>query len=211
MKFTMPGYNGPPPSTPVSQSRRKSPGQLRRDYERVHWSSYQDSDLNSQHGQHLGQVDIPQQASDVFQSNQSYPYSCNDDQLATPAISQIAMHKPEKVQDYPQTHQIKDNNITPPDITESNSTEEKVAETSDEFEKVVVDHRSVVTYNHILGLHNNGIITMYEINKDSDYFHIQKSDDSEYDELKTVIQGFGDVRESFFRHWDVQCNEMYEQ
>ena len=63
------------------------------------------------------------------------------------------MHKPEKVQDYPQTYQIKDNNITPPYISESNSTEEKVAETSDEFEKVVVDHRSVVTYNRILGLH----------------------------------------------------------
>ena len=122
-------------------------------------------------------------------------------------------HKPNRyaqtwVHDYPQT---KDNIITSQDIIESNSAEEKAAETSDEFEKVVVDHGSVVTYNRILGLHKNGIITMYEINKDSDYFHVQKSDNSEYDELKTVIQGFSDVRESFFRHWDVQCNEMYEQ
>lgn len=78
------------------------------------------------------------------------------------------------------------------------------------FEKIIVDHRGLLKYNAVRGLTTDQEIVTYELDKESEFFHVLERDDDceEYDELMNVINMFGDARRN--RMWHSALNEMYE-
>ena len=52
---------------------------------------------------------------------------------------------------------------------------------------------------------------MYEINKTSDFFHVKTESESDYEDLKTVLEVFGDTRQYHYNIWRTETEEMYKE
>ncbi len=48
---------------------------------------------------------------------------------------------------------------------------------SEDFKKVIIDHRSVVSHTTVRGLTKCGTIVNFETNKHSDFFHVLEKDE----------------------------------
>ena len=92
----------------------------------------------------------------------------------------------------------------------TSTTKDDISNISEEFDKVVIDHRAVVQHNRIIGLHTNKTIVVYEINKTSDFFHVKTESDSDYEDLKTVLEEFRDIRQ-YYNIWRTETGEMYKE
>ena len=216
LKFAMPGQTGSVSTpVPVYGLRRKSPAQQRRDYSRVHMdnNSYHDYDNNVVQYQHNANYHQEKASNEPtpneMQSHWAVPSNSNQEGEVSPSkieveISHVTdtMEKPEQLP----------KSIDPANDMDSNEIQiTDIEKISQEFDKVIIDHRSVVSHNRIIGLHQSKAIAIFEINKSSEFFHIKTPDDTDYDELMTLIEGFGDTRQSYYQVWTRPTNEMYSE
>ncbi len=60
---------------------------------------------------------------------------------------------------------------------------------SEDFQKVIIDHRSEVSHTTVRGLTKCGTMVNFEINKHSDFFHVLEKDEDnvEYNESLSAI------------------------
>ncbi len=74
------------------------------------------------------------------------------------------------------------------------------ADNSEDFQKVTIDHRSVVSYTTVRGLRKCGTTVNFETNKRSDLLHVLEmdKDNLEYKESLSVINMFNGSRNSFY-------------
>ncbi len=70
---------------------------------------------------------------------------------------------------------------------------------SEDFQKVIIDHRSVLSHTTVRGLTKCRTIVTFETNKHSDFFHVLEKDEDnvEYNESLSLINMFSDCMNSF--------------
>ncbi len=80
------------------------------------------------------------------------------------------------------------------------------------FQKVIIDHKRVVSHTTVRGLTKCGIIVNCETNKHSDFFHVLEMDDDnvESDESLSVINMFSDCMNSSFNIWESETKQIYK-
>ncbi len=83
---------------------------------------------------------------------------------------------------------------------------------SEDFHKVIIDHRSVLSHTTVRGLTQCGTIVNFEINKHSDFFCVLEKDEDnvEYNESLSAINMFSDCRNSFCNIWESETKQMYK-
>ena len=82
-------------------------------------------------------------------------------------------------------------------------------ESSEDFVKIVCDHRTILPYNAIRGTTKDNKIVSFEIGKETDFFHVmEKTDENsfEFTGYELWIKSFADIRHQSM--WSNEMNEM---
>ncbi len=80
---------------------------------------------------------------------------------------------------------------------------------SEDFQKVIIDHTSVVRHITVRGLTKCGTIVNFKTNTHSDFFHGLEMDEDnvEYNESLSVINMFSDCMNSFCNIWESETKQ----
>ena len=96
-----------------------------------------------------------------------------------------------------------------PDIDISKQNTETYS--SDDFSKIVIDHRGVLQYNTVRGITKDKRIVSYELGKETDFFHvIERSDENsfQYDGFNCWITSFNEIRNESGSIWETEMQKM---
>ncbi len=225
MTFAMSGYvaaQSPMPQPQVNSARNKSPAQQQRDDSRAMVWSQSTTETNCEY--YKPATVAEHNTTDIIDIVQVRDISVSNIELSACAPSYVpqSVSKPGQTSEVAHSTVIENDpkpewktpgHIDPVVVEMNNHVENKPQHThkwnlrnnnikidnSEDFQKVIFDHRSVVNHTTIRGLTKCGTIVNFETNKHSDFFRVLEKDEDnvEYNESLSVINMFSDCRNIF--------------